>query len=337
MFFRTVAIVIISAGSLTLGGCGILTAPFSAAKAVSSNANYDFKGIVVDPAGKPLDGVVAVQSSQRRFWSPLKGTTDTYHKEFTRVDGHFIITVRGSNLSVTFSKNGYRDAVFNFTAETNNEIASNMGNWPNSPDFAVLMMPVNARDAYLARHTATISYEHYPIADMISLQNLLTKGVSGDIVYKDKDTTDPTVIPDGTFYAIIDNAPPQAINSSGQIDPAELDIPNSLTLRIAGPDTGFIRMTPRPGLHPTLISTLAPETGYKPEVTLTRDRLKEMRIADSNSIAAAHEYFYFHVGDRFGKGILSWSTRFGKPQFTFDLYLQRRPATRDLTTFNDKQ
>ena len=334
MTFRTAAMLALACATLAVGGCGIVFAPFTFASAVSSNANYDFKGTVVDPAGHPLDGVVAVKSSQRRLWAPLEGTTNTHNQDYIRVDGDFVIEVRGSNLSVTFSKNGYRDAVFTFSAEASKEISTNMGHWRNAPDFAVLMMPINARDAYLAHHTATISYEHYPIADMISLPNLLTEGASGDVVYKDKETTDPTVIPDGTLYAIIDNAPPKAINQFGQIDPAELDIPNSLTLRIAGPDTGLLRMPSRPGLHPMLVSTVAPDTGYAPELAISRERLKEMRKADGGSIAEAHEYFYFRVGDRFGKGVLSWNNSAGKPQFSFDLYFQRRPATRDLTTFN---
>jgi hypothetical protein len=196
------------------------------------------------------------------------------------------------------------------------------------------MVPVNARDAYLAHHTATISYEHYPIADVISLPNLLTDGATGDVVYKDKDATDPTVIPDGTLYAVVDNAPPKAINQFGQIDPAELDIPNAITLRIAGAQTGIMRMSPRAGLHPMLVSTVAPEVGYAPELTIGRERLKEMRLADRRMIAEAHEYFYFRVADRYGRGVLSWENRSGKPQFRYELFYQRRPATRDLTTFN---
>ncbi len=320
-----------------LQGCGVVFAPFSYAEARSSNANYVFRGTVVDPAGKPIEGVVAVKSSERRLWDALSGTASHHNEDFMRVDGDFIMTVRGSNLSVTFSKNGYRDAVYNFSAAANQEISTTMGTWKNAPDFAVLLIPVNARDAYLAHHSASIAYEHFPMTDMISLPNLLSDGASGDVVYRNKDATDATVIPDGTLYAIMDSAPPKAINQFGQIDPAELDIPNSVTLRIAGPDTGFIRMNTRPGLHPMLVSTQAPESGYESDLTLTRERLKEMRLAQGNAIGAANEYFYFRVGDRFGKGVFSWTSRSGKPHFTYDLYLQRRPATGDLTTFNYKQ
>ncbi|MCL2641263.1 MAG: hypothetical protein FWD53_10490 [Phycisphaerales bacterium] len=339
MILHVFAVLVIAATSLTLGGCGILTAPFSATKAIAANANYDFKGVVVDPDGKVLEGVVAVQTSQRRFWTPLKGATTTNKEDYIRVDDEFNVAVRGTNLSVKFSKNGYRDAVFNFTADANNEIVTRMGTWANSSEFAVLMVPVNARDAYLIRHTTRISYEHYPIADMISLPNLLTEGASGDVVYRAKDSADPTVIPDGTFYVVLDTSPPEAINSFGQIDPAELDIPNSLTLRIAGAgrDAGLIRMVPRAGMHPMLISTTAPETDYVSEITISRERLKEMRTAERSSIAGAAEYFYFRIGDRFGKGALSWSNRSGKPIFTFDLHVQRRAAVRDLTTFNYAQ
>ena len=337
MVLRTAALLALTCSSLALGSCGVIFAPFSYASAASSNANYVFKGTVVDPAGKPLEGVVAVKSSERRLWDAMEGTASHHKEDYIRVDGDFIIAVRGSNLAVTFSKNGYRDAVFNFSADASKEISTNMGNWRNSADFAVLMIPVNARDAYLAHQSATISYEHYPIADVISLPNLLTEGATGDVVYKDKEATDLTVIPDGTLYALVDNAPPKAINQFGQIDPAELDIPNSVTLRIAGPGTGLARMTPRAGLHPMLVSTVAPEAGYAAELTLGRDRLKEMRLAGRNSIAGAYEYFYFRVGDRFGKGVLCWNNLSGKAQFTFDLYLQRRPATRDLTTYNYKQ
>ena len=333
MTFRAATLFAVAATSLALAGCGVIFAPFKFAEAVSSNANYVFKGTVIDPSGQPLDGVVAVQSSERTLWAPLEGTTSNRKDDYVRVDRDFQFAVRGSSLSVIFSKNGYRDAVFHFAADANKDVSTNVGDWRNTTDFTVLLIPVNAREAYLAHHTASISYEHYPIVDVISLPNLLTAGATGDIVYKDKEATEPTVIPDGTFYALMDSAPPKAINQYGQIDPAELDIPNSLTLHIAGPNTGFIRMTPRPGLHPMLTSILAPESNYAPELTINRERLKEMRKSDRNSIAGAYEYFYFRVDNRFGKGVLYWSNSYGKPQFVFDIYVQSRPATRDLTTF----
>ena len=337
MTHRIAAVLALATGALALPGCGVLFAPISYAKAASSNANYVFKGTVVDPEGKPVEGVVAVRSSERTWWDAMSGTASKHNEDYMRVDGDFVMNMRGSNLTVKFSKNTYRDAAYYFHAGNNMEVSSQMGTFANTTDFAVLMIPVNARDAYLAHQSVSISYERYPITDMVAFPNMLNEGSTGDVIYKDKDATDPTVIPDGTLYALVDNAPPKTINQFGKIDPAELDIPDSITLRIAGPDAGFIRMTPKPGLHPMLVSVQAPESGYTPELSLSRERLKEMRLAKNDAVPESDEYFFFRVGDRFGKGVFTWSTRYGKPQFTYDLYLQRRPATRDLTTFNYKK
>ncbi len=76
----------------------------------------------------------------------------------------------------------------------------------------------------------------------------------------------------------------------------------------------------------------APPGGYVRELTINRTRLKTMRTSPMNDIINAYEYFFFRAGNRYGKGVFSWSSRSGKPAFHYELFLQPVPDNRELIT-----
>jgi len=51
------------------------------------------------------------------------------------------------------------------------------------------------------------------------------------------------------------------MDAKGNVDPAEVNLPGSVTLHVAGEKGGFVRMTPQVGIPPMLANE-APETGY---------------------------------------------------------------------------
>jgi hypothetical protein len=326
------AIALCLAAAGALASCGIFTAPISVPAAVASNANYSFHGPVVDQNGNSLDGVIMRFSKSHHFWTPIKGGTDIEAESTRRVDHTFDLDERGSFLEVTFSKDGYYDAGFRFMAESKEDVTSSYGTWPNIKNFPVVLLTKKPADALLDRFNAAISYSDYPIATCIAIDNVATNGRTGDIQYLGKDAQDPTVFPPGTLYLTLVKEAPPAMNVKGEIDPAELDIPGSVTLHLAGKNNGFLRIEPKVGFHPIATSDTAPDGGYVPELTFPRARLKAMRSADPQDIILAHEYFFFRANNRYGKGVFSWENRAGKPSFRYELYVQPEQNIRDLTT-----
>jgi len=286
----------------------------------------------VDQDGKSLDGVIMRFSKSHHFWTPIRGGTDIGGESTRRVDHTFDIDERGSFLEVTFSKDGYYDAGFRFTTDSKEDITSNYGTWPNIKNFPVVLLTKKPEDALLARFNGTISYADYPVANCIAINNVATNGSTGDIQYMGKDAEDPTVFPPGTLYLTLVKEAPPAMNAKGEIDPAELDMPGKVTLHLAGKENGFVRIEPKVGFHPIATGDAAPEGGYVAELTFNRARLKAMRTADANDIMLAHEYFFFRVNGRYGKGVFSWESRGGKPAFRYELYVQPEANIRDLTT-----
>jgi len=193
------------------------------------------------------------------------------------------------------------------------------------------MPAVRVVEAPLAKFQARISYENYPNAEAISLPNVATEGRTGEVKYAGKDAEDPTLFPPGTLYLTLDKAPPTVMDAKGNIDPADLDVPNKITLHLPGPQSGLIRIAPAIGYHPMMLTDLAPVQGYAPTLSFDRARLKAMRLAGSDDIVGGYEYFFFRTGNRYGKGVLTWANKAGKPIFTYQLYVQKRLEDRNLT------
>ena len=332
---KAISIALVFAGgvsSILLSNCGILSAPVSLPAAVAENSNFSFSGVVVDQDGKSLEGVIVTRLNYHHFWMPLSGGKDIPDTIIRRADATFEFDDRGASLDFTFSKDGYQDASFRMTADNSELLVTSMGTWKNGKKFPAVMLSTTVRDADLAHYNNSISYDRYPVADAIALPNVATEGRSGDITYAGKDAQDPTIFPAGTLYITLGKEPPPAINSKGDVDPTDLDIPHHVTLHLPGMQSGFVRIEPRTGYHPITTSDSAPASGYVHELTFSRARLKEMRKASQTDIIEAHEYFFFRAGDRYGKGTFSWANQSGKPTFRFDLFIQPQPENRDLTT-----
>ncbi len=332
MTLHPAARIALLAPALALASCGLITAPFSLPAAVAENANFTFKGTVVDNNGKPLDGVVARLANTHHLWTPGSGSTDVYDNLLRRIDRDFAFDVRGSSFELTFSKDGYYDATYTFDAGRADQVSTSYGKWKNTGEFSVVLLPTHPADAELNHFGKPIDYANYPVADCISLTNLATNGRNGDVIFSGKDAGDATVFPPGTLYLTLDKEPPPAINAKGDIDPADLDIPHHITLHIPGAQSGFVRINPETGFEPLATRDLAPPSGYVHELTINRTRLKQMRSADREDISNACEYFFFRTGDRVGKGRISWTSQGGPPSFTYDLFMQPEAANLNLTT-----
>ena len=329
---KVIAGIALCVAAAMFASCGIFTAPVSLPAAVAENANYEFHGPVVDQNGNSLDGVIMRYSKSRHFWTPIRGGTDVEAESTRRVDHTFDIDERGRFLEVTFSKDGYYDAGFRFNADSKEDITSSYGIWQNIKNFPVVLLTKKPEDALLAKFSGTITYANYPVENCIAIDNVASNGKTGDIQYQGKDAEDPTVFPPGTLYLTLVKEAPPAMNAKGEIDPAELDMPGKVTLHLAGRNNGFVRIEPKVGFHPMATGDTAPESGYVSELTFNRARLKAMRSADSQDIILANEYFFFRANERYGKGVLSWENRSGKPAFHYQLYVQPELNIRDLTT-----
>ncbi len=315
----------------SMANCGIISAPVSLPAAVARNATYTFKGTVIDQTGNSLNGVLATLNNVHHVWTPIEGATDNSSSLTRRVDGAFVFEARGSVLEMIFHKEGFNNATYHFNADQAHDVSTEYGTWPNIENFPVVLLTDSTGPA-MAHFNAPISYANYPIADTIAINNLATDGRAGDITYSGKDATDPTVFPPGTLYLTMEIGAPPALNAKGDIDPNELDLPHHITLHLPGPLSGLIRIEPRLGFYPMATSDTAPATGYNHELTIPRKRLKEMRMATPDRIIEAHEYFFFHTNNRFGKGLISWANHAGKPSFRYELYVQPQIDDRDLTS-----
>jgi hypothetical protein len=121
------------------------------------------------------------------------------------------------------------------------------------------------------------------------------------------------------------------------VDVLDVNLPNSVTIRITGTDTGLLRIPPRNGFDPMRTSDTAPTTGYEPAITIPRTRLREMRPANTPN-TQYYEHFFFRADGRYGKGALSWGQHMEpenkKPQqaaFSIWVLMQSAPGNTDLT------
>jgi hypothetical protein len=307
-----------------LSGCGVATAPVSVAAAVASNANYNFKGTVVDQAGMPLDGVLMAKEWHHLFWTPVRGGKSTDEHSLQRVDRSFSVAERGTDMEIKFTKDGYHDARFNFRAPDNDTVFTPDGDWPNTENFPVVLYARNKPDDRLKKWSGAIDYIQYPTTNVIELDRL-----GDNSMFRTLEATNASRSKPGTLYLTLTKEAPPTINAKGDVDPADANLPGRITLHITGAENGFVRITPRVGYHPIRSSEVAPTLGYVPELTIDRKRLQQMRRAPISRIIEAHEYFYFRANGHYGKGSIRWLQSVDKDikatppvAFQYSLWLQ---------------
>ncbi len=311
------------------GGCGVLTAPFSVPEAVAENANFSFQGKVVDVNGQPLDSVLMSQQLDHHFWTPVAGGTDTDEHHLRRVDGGFDVEERGRELNLTFTRDGYYDATYTINSGDAKSVHTRQGDWPVVPDFPVVMLSRTPADAHLQTWNQNLQYAAYPRQAAIDLSRL---GGQPAVTLDGSAASFDTVRP-GVLYITLTKQPP-GTKSNGDVDPTEVNLPAHLELHLSGAENGLLRIVPRVGYPPVQTADTAPRAGYSPTLELSRDRLKQMRMADDERIIEAHEYFYFLAQGHYGKGMISWSQSYrpgtqGVLPLSFTIGLWEQPAAGD--------
>jgi hypothetical protein len=314
--------------AMACAGCGILTAPVSVPAAAASNANFSFKGRIYDHNGNPLDTAMLAQQLDHHFWTPIAGGTGTDERHLRRIDGAYKVEERGRELNLTFTRDGYYDAEYNFTASDAKYVSTPAGDWPNADNFPVVLISRQPPDAPLAAWSGDISYANYPRQPIIDFNTLESTTRN----FSERSAEESNTLSSGLLFLTLVKEMPRAINSRGDVDPAEVNLPASVTLRISGQESGFVRIAPRLGYAPMQVSDTAPATGYTPEFVISRNRLREMRSSSRTRIMEAHEYFYFRFGNRCGKGFIAWQFQADPSRkeplplsFHYGFWLQRRP------------
>ncbi len=320
-------------------GCGLVTAPVSVPDAVASNANFSFHGQTVDIKGAPLDSVLLAQQLDHHFWTPIAGGTDTDEHRLRRIDRTFRVDERGSTLKLTFSHDGYFDSEYDFNASDSKYVSTSSGDWPNSDGFPVVMISRAPNDEMLANWSGDINYSSYPRQPVIDLNTLEAYTRS----FSERNADEPNASTSGLLFLHMIKETPRAINSHGDIDPQEVNLPGSVTLHITGQNGGFVRIMPQLGYSPMQVSDAAPSNGYEPDFTISRSRLREMRSSPLSRIMEAHEYFFFRFANRFGKGFISWqytldpfSKQVQPVSFHYSFWLQRYANNPNLTSHQAK-
>ena len=338
MRMRTVAALaagVAALAELLSGGCGILSAPVSVPAAVAQNAGFSLEGTVVDNHGVPLEGVLLSQELNHYWWTPIKGGDVSHEPKLRRVDRTVAVNERGEDLHLTFALDGYHHAEYSFQARDADLVETPQGAWKNAPNFPVVLYP-DKPDANLKTWRGNINYAEYPRAQVIDLNAV--GSLKGPTIVRSAD--EAAAAPDGTLYLTLTPQTPQPINNSGELDPADINLPAEVTLHITGAGNGFVRIVPKLGYAPIQASDTAPAEGYAPTLTIDRSRLKEMRKASMNLIIEPREYFFFRANGRYGKGWFSWSQRVDEKQkgiapaiFGYALWIQPQAGDVNLTTY----
>ena len=322
------------AASIAGSGCGIMTAPVSGPAAIAENANFSFRGGLVDSHGQPLDAVLLSQNLQHHLWAPISGSRDTDEHKLRQFNRTYSVDERGSHLKLVFSRDGYANAEFNFVADEPGLVTTPSGAWPNRPGFPVVLYSKSFLGVDLASWSERVDCTDYPKSRAIDLRRDLER--RDPMLQIDADA--PPDRP-GIFYLTLTKGTPIPKNSHGDIEPVEVNLPERITLHITGDDGGFIRIDPQLGYAPMQNSATAPASGYQRELTIERNRLRTMRTARPDSILDAHEYFYFRANGHFGKGWISWSQWFSKDDkdiqptsFNFALFQSVKSNDPDLST-----
>jgi hypothetical protein len=107
------------------------------------------------------------------------------------------------------------------------------------------------------------------------------------------------------------------------------ELPKSLKLAVAGPNSGFVKVAPKYGERPIPRQMKsAPEAGYTPELLLEREEIRSI-VFNFRPV-----YFYFKAGTLYGRGSLTgWTIAPDRSKITAVVVLELQPdGTRNLET-----
>jgi hypothetical protein len=327
-FGRLLAVTTLLAATAGIAGCGVLFGWATFPAAVATNKIFSFKGHVVDPQDKPVDGCLVKVEVTHLVWAAVEGLKNNDNVLLRKIGPTFEYTTRGTDSKFIFTKEGFQERTF--FMDDLEWVSTDEGLWPNVKDFPVVMIPDKKPTSKSRVWSDSVSYMEYPRTRLI---NPLSSQDD-----RTGDANEPEKFPDGRIYLTIKKEPPRVINAKGDVDPLELNMPGSITLRTTDKEGGFIRIEPRLGFPPMLTSDQAPAEGYVPELSFDRKRLLDMRKRENaRKVIEGYEYFFFRVNGHYGKGRLAWSDHVDSDEktpvslrFTYNLWTQPEKGNREL-------
>lgn len=279
-------------GELISTGCGIVSAPISLPAAVAANDSPSLSGTVVDEHGQPLAGVELAIRVDHVVWEPIFGQTSVFHESKQNIDGRFDVKPkRGRELELTFSKEGYHDRVIRVHAHEMTfgfDTLTYGISWPR--EASAVAMLVRKDHVY----PTLVPFDHeLPLDERSAFRGVNLRGKSNTLYVANQRKP-------GILYVDVEPASAALVSRSSDVTK---QLPERVTLRIEGPDAGFVSVPLVPAMHPFAQLFDAPQTGYQPRLVLDRATLVSMRETHSYDPQVVR-LFFVHVGDRYGKGML---------------------------------
>jgi hypothetical protein len=300
-------------------GCGIIAAPVAVPMAVAANSNYSIKGTVVDQSGAPLDDVQIHVNHSHVYWDAMDGTTTVDESKTVLANKKFDFGwLRGSHVALSFNKPGYNMQNIELTDDAYVQQTSMGSLWPKNKPVRVMLMRNDAPRVSLRQGSGTISYANYPRQNVIGLTGPTWAFQQGPEV------GDLGAVPAGAMYVEMETQPLKTKGADREVDPLDIGMPAKVVVRISAPDGGFVPFVPEAGCSPMNQMREAPESGYAATLVIDARRLRVMREKGSAYILEGHEFFYFRVDGKYGKGAISWGNVTNQPEcrLTFALRVQ---------------
>jgi hypothetical protein len=277
-----------------------------------SQTTLDLKGEVVDQNGKRLDGVRLTVRKQP-YSRPQPGWSDTPElpPEILTVNGDFDVSYRGlSRLDLAFTKDGYYSEAMEFLGGHSKH---------NLAEFARLTLSgVLTPGAEKGRIRLTLE----KLGKTTRLQQWRGLTVDGawraevlDFTKKPSETEQdwrfvkivgPQDVPANCVAAVMDrDQMTGAVLRQKRPGSLVCDYPVGVTLYLNAAKGGFIPYDPK---HPPLAlreMKLAPEAGYKAELSLSGKSLVSLATNEASGDPAKCVYFFFKTADgKYGKGVI---------------------------------
>jgi len=293
-----------------LGGCGIVadcvTAPMVC---IANSGSFALSGDVVDEEGKPMNGVTL---SVTRRWmgtltQTLKGTGGSSHTRNRNIDGTFDVSVFGAeSVSLSFEKEGYYSE--SFSIDDKRDSARRPNDYMQPDGRARVVLQKKGEQTRLIDRSVTLKFNLDGSGTVVDLTEIAGELIGSRFSPKTVDVEDvrAATMPGIVMYMTVDidengrfatkGYPESTPTRMGEGRNLGGDEPARLRLRVSGGENnGFIKQAELPrGGWVGRVMRFAPETGYENEVLFAPEDVV---------------WFYWRIGDKYGRGCLGWPTR----------------------------
>jgi hypothetical protein len=264
---------------------------------------FIISGSVMDEAGQALNGVTIV-ARKTRSGGPFQEVWSEEERHV--VDGNFQFDYRGClTVTLTFTREGYYPSVLllNYQEPLVDDDQLLGGSPIPTPlieknDLRVVLEK-RGNVTQLREYAEVLEYRPTGQGVVMDLDQSNAKRRSLRAVVN---THDAAQLPTNTVYVIAerDEQGRIAVVRKRRPNSSVVDVlPRRLTLRLTGPDAGFIRVQAEPGRRLSSQTKIAPEAGYQAELTILSDDFVQ---AGSSGGAV----YYFKANGKFGKGSTGW-------------------------------